>query len=179
MIKFLSEFLTITIILIILIIIFNFILRNLHPIFIVTLLVLYRIITCFILSKWAQNFIYSIMLFLIIIRGLLIIFLYFSRLISNEQNNFTIKPLIIINFLLNLIYISFYYLSKFNKYPIYTFIENIQINYLNTNLFQNIIYIYSYPFNNLTLICIFYLLITLLIIIKICSIKTLALRKLK
>jgi len=179
MIKFSSEFLTIIIILLILIIIFNFTIRNLHPIFIVILLVLYRIITCFILSKWSQNFIYSIILFLIIIRGLLIIFLYFSRLISNEQNNLTIKPLIRINFILNLIYISFYYLSNANKYPIYIFIENIQINYLNINLFQNILYIYSYPFNNLTLICIFYLLLTLFIIIKICSIKTLALRKLK
>jgi len=61
----------------------------------------------------------------------------------------------------------------------YIFIETIQINYLNTNLFQNILYIYSYPFNNLTLICIFYLLFTLLIIIKIYSIKNSSLRKLK
>jgi len=179
MAKFTSEFITLIIILLIITIIFNFTIRNLHPIFIVILLVLYRIITCFILSKWAQNLIYSIILFLIIIRGLLIIFLYFSRLISNEQNNFNIKPLIIINFTINLIFISFYYLTNFNKYPIHIFIENIQINYLNTNLFHNIIYLYSYPFNNLTLICIFYLLLTLLIIIKICSIKTLALRKLK
>jgi len=179
MTKFLSEFITLIIILLILTIIFNFTLRNLHPIFIVILLVLYRIITCFILSKWAQNLIYSIILFLIIIRGLLIIFLYFSRLISNEQNNFNIKPLITINFIINLIFISFYYLTNFNNFPIYKFIENIQINYLNTNLFHNITYLYSYPFNNLTLICIFYLLLTLLIIIKICSIKTLALRKLR
>jgi len=179
MIKLFSNSITLIIILIILIIIFIFTIKILHPIIIIILLVLYNIITCIIIAKWAQNFIYSIILFLIIIRGLLIIFLYFSRLISNEQNNFNFKPLIIINFILNLIYISFYYLFNFNKYPTFIFIENIHINYLNSNIFQNIIHIYSYPFNNLTLICIFYLLITLLIIIKICSIKSSSLRKLK
>jgi len=176
----LSELFNFIIILLILIIIFNFTIKNLHPIFIVILLVLYRIITCLIISKWTQNLIYPIILFLIIIRGLLIIFLYFSRLISNEQNNFNFKPLtLIINFTLNLIFISFYYLTNSIKHPLHISLENIQINYLNINLFQNIMYVYSYPFNNLTLICIFYLLITLLIIIKICSIKNSSLRKLK
>jgi len=179
MLKISSELITLTIILLIITIIFNFSIRNLHPILITILLVFYRIITCLIISKWSQNFLYSIMLFLIIISGLLIIFLYFSRLISNEQNNFNLKPLMIANFILNLIFTSFYYIIYSNKSPGHIFIENIQINYLNTPLFQNIIYIYSYPFNNLTIICIFYLLITLLIIIKICSVKNLSLRKLK
>jgi len=179
MTKFPSETLTFIIITLILIILFNFTLRTLHPIFIIILLVLYRLITCLIISKWAQNLIYSIILFLIIIRGLLIIFLYFARLISNEQNIFNFKPIIIISFTLNLMFISYYYLINLNEYTKYTYIENIQINYLNTNLFQNITYIYSYPFNNLTLICILYLLITLFIIIKICSIKNSSLRKLK
>jgi len=179
MIKFSSELITFRIILIILIIIFRFTIKNSHPIFILIILILYRIITCLIISKWSQNFIYSIILFLIIIRGLLIIFLYFSSLISNEQNNLNFKPLIIVNFIINLIFLIFFYTTKLNTYPIYTSIENIKITYLNINLFQNIIYIYSYPFNNLTLICIFYLLITLLIIIKICSIKNSSLRKLK
>jgi len=180
MIKFFTEFSTFLIIILIIIIILNFIIINLHPIFIVILLVLYRIITCLTIFKWTQNFIYSIIIFLIIISGLLIIFLYFSSLISNEQINLNFKPLITINFILNLIFISSYYLIiNLCEYPIHTNMDNLKINYLNINLFQNIAYIYSYPFNNLTLICIFYLLLTLFIIIKICSIKNSSLRKLK
>jgi len=179
MLKISSEFITLIIILIIIFIILNFSIRNPHPILITILLVFYRIITCLIISKWSQNFIYSIILFLIIISGLLIIFLYFSRLVSNEQNNLIFKPLIIINFSLNLVILSFLYTNYSYKIPIYIFIETIQINYLNTPLFQNITYIYSSPFNNLTIICILYLLITLLIIIKICSTKNISLRKLK
>jgi len=180
MIKFIPEFITFLIIISILTIILNFIIINLHPLLIVILLVLYNIIVCLLISKWTQNFIYSIILFLIIIRGLLIIFLYFSRLISNEQIKFNLRPLITVNFILNLIFIAFLYKINFNYYyPTHTTIENIQLNYLNINLFQNIVYIYSYPFNNLTLICILFLLITLLIIIKICSIKNSSLRKLK
>jgi len=47
----LSEFLTFILILLILIIIFNFTIKDLHPIFIVVLLVLHSIITCIIISK--------------------------------------------------------------------------------------------------------------------------------
>lgn len=163
----------------ILIIIYIFISHTPHPMIILILILRCASIICILLSIWRYNFIYSIILFLIIIRGILIIFLYFSRLISNEQNKqpniytLIIMPLniIIITLLINKI------TPKSNNYIFYHSIENSPMTTLNNKIFNNITKIYFYPFNNLTFISILYLLISLLTIIKICSIKSISLRK--
>lgn len=165
------------IIIIIIFIIYILIINYIHPIFILILIILYRRIICLILSTWSNNFIYSIILFLIIVRGILIIFLYFSRLISNYQSKLTINIPLIFIFLLNII-ILFFRLKYFSKLPINNFNETYISFSLNNNLFNNIIHIFSHPHRNITMICILYLLLTLFTIIKICSIKTTTLRKL-
>lgn len=151
---------------------------SIHPIIIIIILLIYTCIICLKISIWKSNFIYSIILFLIIIRGLLIIFLYFSRLISNEQINFKINKYLLYSFILNLIILlifiynnNFYLIIKFN------FIEINSTFKLNNKIFQNILNLYTYPLNNLTIITIFYLLLSLFIIIKICSFKSISLRK--
>lgn len=147
-----------------------------HPIYLLILIIIYRGIICFTISAWSYNFIYSIILFLIIIRGILIIFLYFSRLISNDQTKFSINIPLILRFILNSI--IFLLIIKYFNYPIYNFNEILISFQINNNTFNNIIHIFSYPFRNITIICILYLLLTLFTIIKICSIKTSTLRKL-
>lgn len=164
------------IIIIIFIIIYILITNYIHPIFLLILIIIYRGIICFIISSWSYNFIYSIILFLIIIRGILIIFLYFSRLISNDQTKFTINIPLILRFFINII--IFLYIIKYFNYPIYNFNEILISPLLNNNIFNNIIHIFSYPYRNITIICILYLLLTLFTIIKICSVKTSTLRKL-
>lgn len=167
------KFFIITIILIILyIIIINYI----HPIYLLILIIIYSIIICLTISTWSYNFIYSIILFLIIIRGILIIFLYFSRLISNDQTKFTINTPLICRFFINII--IFLFITKYFNYPIYNSNETLILFLSNNNTFNNIIHIFSYPYRNITIICILYLLFTLFTIIKICSIKTATLRKL-
>lgn len=163
----------------ILIIILWIIIYSSHPIFITLLLITYRILICLNISKWRKNFIYSIILFLIIISGLLIIFLYFSSLISNEQ--------IIIFYNLNLFYIFIinlilFYLIYFNKnflINLYFSISKEINSFYNINYkpFINIINLYEYPFNNLTILCIIFLLISLFSIIKLCSTKSSPIRK--
>lgn len=175
MIKF--TFLKFLIIIINLIILYILLTNYLHPIYLLILIIIYRGIICFLISTWSYNFIYSIILFLIIIRGILIIFLYFSCLISNDQTKFSINTPLILRFLLNSI--IFLFIIKYFNYPIYNFNETFISLHLNINSFNNIIHIFSYPFRNITLTCILYLLITLFTIIKICSIKTSTLRKLK
>lgn len=150
-----------------------------HPILFIILIIIYRIIFRFTISFWKINFIYSIILFLIIIRGLLIIFLYFSRLISNEQIflNFNIIYIFILS--INFIYLFslIFYNKQFIINSIYLYKENEPIINLNNKIFSNIINLYVYPFNNITIICILFLLIRLFIIIKISSIKSKPLRK--
>lgn len=174
MIKF--TYLKFFIIIIILIILYILISNYIHPIYLLILIIIYRGFICFIISAQSYNFIYSIILFLIIIRGILIIFLYFSSLISNDQTKFLINIPLILRFFFNT-FILFYIIKYFN-YPNYNFNETLPSFQLNNNIFNNIIHIFSHPYRNITIICILYLLFTLFTIIKICSIKSSTLRKL-
>jgi len=150
---------------------------HIHPIIIIIILLIYSFIICLNISIWKSNYLYSIILFLIIIRGILIIFLYFSRLISNEQNILKFNKFLFISFNLNLLILCILinnlhtYIFKFN------FIEIKIIPKLNKILFQNILNLYEYPTNNLTIRSIIYLLVSLFTIIKICSLKSISLRK--
>lgn len=151
-----------------------------HPIIIIIFILTYRSIICINISLWKSNYLYSIILFLIIIRGLLIIFLYFSSLISNEQTNFKLNKFIILSFIIN--FIIFLYLNfKLNLFYLlikkYNFSESNYLIKLNEINFQNILHLYEYPLNNITIRSIFYLLISIFSIIKICSIKSISIRK--
>lgn len=153
---------------------------NNHPIIIIIILLIYSSLICLNISLWKSNFILSIFLFLIIISGLLIIFLYFSRLISNEQFKIKFNLIIFILFLLNII-LLFYLLNSPQSSNLfiykYKFHENSTILYINKPTFNNILNLYEFPLSNLTILSIFYLLFSLFIIIKICSSKSLSLRK--
>lgn len=151
-----------------------------HPIIIIIFILIYRSIICINISLWKSNYLYAIILFLIIIRGLLIIFLYFSSLISNEQTNFKLNKFIILSFIIN--FIIFLYLNfKLNLFysliKKYNFSEHNYLIKINEINFQNILYLYEYPLNNITIRSIFYLLISIFSIIKICSIKSISIRK--
>lgn len=162
------------------IIMFIIIINSLHPIYLIILLIFYSIIICLIISIWKLIYIYSILIFIIIIRGLLIIFIYFTRLISNEQNKLTWNTLLFFNSLINSIF--FLWIIKFTPYSnsLHKSHSTLEINpiyKINIIPFHNIIEIYNYPHLSLTLISIFFLLISLFLIIKITSIKFFSLRK--
>lgn len=150
-----------------------------HPIVIIIILLIYRSIICLNISIWKSNYILSIFLFLMIIRGLLIIFLYFSSLISNEQFNFKINFLLLILFSINTIILHFLIkLTPLNLFIYkYKFHETLTLLSINKTNFNNILNLYEYPLNNLTILSIFYLLMSLFCIIKICSLKSNSLRK--
>nr|QBG38554.1 NADH dehydrogenase subunit 6 [Acropyga arnoldi] len=153
--------------------------ENFNPIMIIINLITFNLMICMKISMWKSNFMYSIILFLIMISGLLIIFLYFSSLISNEQINFKFNKLLITNMIINsMIFFTINLkvnplqtLKKFNFSDIY---PNMKFNEMN---YQNMFNLYEYPFNNMTIISMFYLLISLFTIIKICSMKSSTLRK--
>lgn len=150
-----------------------------HPIISIILIILYRIVISFYISLWKINFIYSIIIFIIIIRGLLIIFLYFSRLISNEQLTLNPNKLLILTFLtrFSTFFFNFYYSKNYLSNLLRISKDNAPIIHINEKIFSNILNLYIYPFNNITVICILFLLISLFTIIKISSIKSKPLRK--
>lgn len=158
--------------LLIFLIIFIIINKTLHPIVIIMLIIIFNLFRCINISLWKLNYIYSIIIFLIIIRGLLIIFIYFSRLISNEQIkiNFNYKSLwlLILNILipLNIILIYGQFISnQFN----FIMLDSNPIKSIFINKFINVINLYFYPLNNLTILTILFLLIAFITIIKINS----------
>lgn len=152
---------------------------NIHPIFLTISLLIYTRLICTIISIWSFNFIYSIITFLIIIRGLLIIFIYFSSLIANEKNKIIINIYIVLSLFLNYCFIiSNIFFNKSKIIMPFNFWESSTIlNNFNNIEFKNILIIYNYPFINITIICIIFLLTSLFIIIKISSIKFGSLRK--
>lgn len=152
---------------------------NSHPILFIIFIIIYRILISLRISIWKSNFIYSIIIFLIIIRGLLIIFLYFSRLISNEQIILNINKIIFYITILNFsfIYLNLYIKNLFLSNLIYKFKETSPLTNVNEKIFINITQLYTYPYNNLTIICIIFLLISLFTIIKLSSTKSKPLRK--
>nr|YP_009735138.1 NADH dehydrogenase subunit 6 [Acropyga kinomurai]QBG38631.1 NADH dehydrogenase subunit 6 [Acropyga kinomurai] len=154
--------------------------KNFNPILTMLNMIFYCLIICMNISLWKSNFLYSIILFLIMVSGLLIIFLYFSSLISNEQFNFNLNKLLLTNFLMNFsIFMMLNYKLNFMNLMMKKF-NMLEINLivkLNSTFYQNFINMYEYPFNNMTIISMLYLLISLFSIIKICSIKSLMLRK--
>nr|QNV12031.1 NADH dehydrogenase subunit 6 [Lasius niger] len=151
---------------------------HMHPIIIMITLLIYSFMICLNMSMWKSNYIYSIMLFLIMISGMLIIFLYFSSLISNEQNILKFNKFLLSSFFLNLMILFTFISYNSNIYIFkYNFFETKMISKLNEMNFQNILNLYEYPMNNLTISSMMYLLISLFTIIKICSLKSMSLRK--
>lgn len=146
----------------------------LHPITIISLILIYSIFACIIITLWSFNYIYSIIIFLIIIRGVLILFIYFARLISNEQYNISLNLIIILRIPLTLlIIIKYAFLFQSSRLSQ----DHLsQISLENCHL-QHLFKLYNYPHNYITLICILFLLISLLLIIKIRSLKSSPLRK--
>lgn len=158
-------------------------LKIIHPFILIVYITFFNIIICINISMWHNNYIYSILLFLIIIRGLLIIFIYFSRLIANEQikNTFNLKLFFL--FTLNsLIYI--FYIIKNKNFNFYFFNFSIlkipSINFIFSNKLINLINLYNYPNRNLTILRIFFILLAFFTIIKInASSHSISLRKIK
>lgn len=159
-----------------LILLFN-IIKIKHPLSIGFFLIIQVIIICLINGLTRNFFWFSYILFLTIIGGLLIIFIYMTRLASNELFFFSYK-----NLYLNLLILSFIFLI----YILY-FNQLIKLNYFNNNNF-NTKFSYNYLVLNLnklynisriylTLIRILFLFITLITIIKITNIYSGPLRK--
>lgn len=156
----------------IIIIISTIITIEIHPTYIILLLITFRLTVCLGISWSIIRPILSIILFIIIIRGVLIIFLYFSRLISNEQTKLKVKWTLLI-FILVMIIITI----NNNDLHITNNQEIQRINLINEYPLSNIKIIYEYSYANLSIKCMIYLIISIFAIIKVCSSKNSSLRK--
>lgn len=190
---FLINFLIITSILIILYyILFS---NSISPVKIIIGLILYSISLLIIIYIYTNKNLHCCIIFIPIIRGTTVIFLYFTRLINSyfekkNLTNFIYSIYILLNFFIIIIfsYINIKYFF-FNNYKInISYIKNWftgerignqlvnSLNYENTIILEEI---YKYPLNLVTFIIITYLILTLFWSSKICFIKNKPLRKIK
>lgn len=134
-----------------------------HPLSSGLILLTQTIIIRLITGNFFINFWFRYILFLIIIGGMLILFIYITRIASNEK--FSIRfsnfiPLITILFLFTITILYFYFIINFTNNEIIIFNKSIILN-ISINKY------FSYPLNSILLFIIIYLFITLIAIVKI------------
>nr|UFZ13905.1 NADH dehydrogenase subunit 6 [Neochauliodes umbratus] len=148
---------------------FNFTMMN-HPLAMGLILLIQTILISLITGFMLQTFWFSYILFLILLGGMLVLFIYMTSLASNELFSFSMKSLLmnfiilLLMMLVMMIYIPYNNLlnldmNKFNSYSLYT--EN------NIELLK----LYNFPTMNLTLMLVSYLFLTLIIVVKITNIN--------
>nr|WMV00360.1 NADH dehydrogenase subunit 6 [Maoricicada mangu] len=142
----------------------NFIFMK-HPLSMGMILLMQTMFSCMICSFYLSCYLFSYILFLIFIGGMLILFMYMSSIASNEKFFFSTKLM-----MLNLLSMSL--IGLFNM---------VDLKTLNTsnNIFTHMTYnmkMYIIPSGMMTLILTVYLLFVLIIVINILTVNMLTLR---
>nr|YP_009164777.1 NADH dehydrogenase subunit 6 [Nevromus exterior]AKA94255.1 NADH dehydrogenase subunit 6 [Nevromus exterior] len=153
-----------------LLITWNFIQMN-HPLAMGLMLLMQTVMICLLSGMMLKTFWFSYILFLIMLGGMLVLFIYMTSLASNELFSISMKNLMFNMMMIFLMIITM--LMEINPY--FNFMFNMDMHYLSQNMFINensldLIKLYNYPTMNLTILLINYLFLTLIIIVKITSI---------
>nr|ALO76266.1 NADH deshydrogenase subunit 6 [Schizonycha sp. SCH01] len=139
-----------------------------HPLSLGLMLLLQTICTSLIMGFFNINYWYSYILFLIMIGGMLVLFLYMTSVASNEKFAFSVKITIMIFTILVLLIFFFMMMD-----PYYSNINNLYSNTMpeNSNFNLSLIKFLNYPNNNILYTIIIYLLITMIAVVNIVDIK--------
>nr|QVL28784.1 NADH dehydrogenase subunit 6 [Eristalis himalayensis] len=151
--------------------IFSFIFLQMnHPLSMGLMLLIQTIMVCCITGLMTKSFWFSYILFLIFIGGMLVLFIYMTSLASNEMFALSMKMTLISIISLFIMLIMIFFMDKmllsFNSMNT----EMNSITNLNSYISENslnLIKLYNYPSNMITILLINYLLITMIASIKI------------
>nr|AYR05121.1 NADH dehydrogenase subunit 6 [Coleoptera sp. ACP-2013] len=136
-----------------------------HPMSMGMILLIQTIVVCLITGLLNMNFWFSYMLFLIMIGGMLVLFIYMVSIASNEVFNYSFKiiiPFILLSIFL-IVFINNSYLSM-NNFLMSNFSNNLYSFSMMTKYF-------NFPSINLILLLINYLFITLIAAVSITNIE--------
>nr|APX39714.1 NADH dehydrogenase subunit 6 [Cassida rubiginosa] len=142
-----------------------------HPVSMMTMILVQTILICCLCGMMTNTWWFSYMLFMVMIGGLLVLFMYMTNVASNEKfKNMKTKHIILMMFMM--IFIMFN-MENFNFY--------IKVSdWLNMNEYSlNIIIMkyYNYPSNMILFLMMIYLLITMIMTVKITDLTKGALRQ--
>nr|AND96085.1 NADH deshydrogenase subunit 6 [Onthophagus crassicollis] len=144
-----------------------FIISIKHPLTMGIILLIQTINLSLYMGYLNLNYWYSYILFLIMIGGMLILFIYMTSIASNEKFYPSIKLFLLTNFFM-MFYLMTYFIDPF--YTNMNFNYKEQIHNLSLNKF------YNFPNSFIMYLLIIYLLITLFAVVKITSFKKGSLR---
>nr|AXS65227.1 NADH dehydrogenase subunit 6 [Cerambycidae sp. 8 KM-2017] len=136
-----------------------------HPLSLGLILLFQTIFSSLIIGQMNLNYWFSYILFLVMIGGMLILFIYMTSIASNEQFNFSSKLLFMMLLGISMEIIFFMFDSTNFNFKILT-TECLQFNSkINFSFLMN--KIFSYPIFSNFLMIIIYLLISLIMVVKI------------
>nr|YP_009924928.1 NADH dehydrogenase subunit 6 [Osmylus fulvicephalus]QNH69900.1 NADH dehydrogenase subunit 6 [Osmylus fulvicephalus] len=140
-----------------------------HPLSMGLMLLMQTILISLICGYISINYWFAYILFLVMIGGMLVLFIYMTSLASNELFNFSMNSFMILMFLFIMSLMMFYFLDPFSW--LYQNYEMIQFNSMEMSMNLenqfNLMKLYNNPSMNITMMLINYLLLTLIIVVKI------------
>nr|ANJ70334.1 NADH dehydrogenase subunit 6 [Atrecus affinis] len=138
-----------------------------HPLSMGLILLIQVLNVALITGLLSMNFWFSYILFLIMVGGMLVLFIYMTSIASNEKFNYSNKMMI----MMMIIMIFMIMMKIFDNMFINMMNLNIE-NLLNKNIQENIFNkFFNYPSNILLFMMIIYLFITLIAVVKITNIN--------
>nr|QSX81638.1 NADH dehydrogenase subunit 6 [Philotrypesis tridentata] len=154
---------------------------KIHPLIMMLILFMLMLMSSIYLSVYSNNNWFSYIMFLMMIGGMMIIFLYFTSFISNMKTSINwfyliklpIKFSLILIFMMIMIKLNYIFFNWNNNYN--EIKSLLTMNFMEK--IDKIMYMYMFNKNFSTLIAILYLLICLTMIVKIMLFKTFTLRK--
>nr|QVL28756.1 NADH dehydrogenase subunit 6 [Phytomia errans] len=151
--------------------IFSFIFLQMnHPLSMGLMLLIQTIMVCCITGLMTKSFWFSYILFLIFIGGMLVLFIYMTSLASNEMFSLSMKIMIIS--IISFVILMIISLLMDKTMIMFNSMNNEMISISNINSYItensiNLLKLYNYPTNMITILLINYLLITMIASIKI------------
>nr|QVL28732.1 NADH dehydrogenase subunit 6 [Eristalinus tarsalis] len=151
--------------------IFSFIFLQMnHPLSMGLMLLIQTVMVSCITGLMTKSFWFSYILFLIMVGGMLVLFIYMTSLASNEMFTLSMKMMII--FIISLIILMFIIFFMDKTLMTFNSLNNEMNSISNMNSYisensLNLIKLYNYPTNMITILLINYLLITMIASIKI------------
>nr|YP_009441783.1 NADH dehydrogenase subunit 6 [Tetratoma fungorum]AOY39328.1 NADH dehydrogenase subunit 6 [Tetratoma fungorum]ARH54699.1 NADH dehydrogenase subunit 6 [Tetratoma fungorum] len=145
-----------------------------HPLSLGVILLIQTLLISLMTGNFCWNFWFSYIIFLILIGGMLILFIYMTSIASNEKFSLNFKILII-----PMISIILMLILNFNFKMNIDSLNNLSLSFnLNFNIIQSMIKYINFPMNMIMMFMIMYLFITLIATVKITNLNNGPLRQL-
>nr|UPX88620.1 NADH dehydrogenase subunit 6 [Pterostichus melanarius] len=146
-----------------------------HPMSMGLILLLQTLLISLISGMFSYSYWFSYILFLVMVGGMLILFIYMTSLASNEMFNFSINMSIFIIMCISMTFISYFFIDYMIINPLFknsNMMEMINnMTMLKNENLMSLNMIYNKPNNIITLMLVNYLFLTLIAVVKITNIN--------